>query len=115
MASDWRNNSYDLDRKAMGNIFPTEAEAIAKRDKILAAERVNTVIREQFPFEADWTDAGQDKGILYAEKSRLIRVLEQYDCNPCGPIIPFNPLDFDAIMAVCGDDVRAAFGVEGEK
>ncbi len=66
----WTIHTVDTDRQRVGNIYRTEAEALAQVEKLKAKARIDKYIAENgLMFVPDWRELGQRKYYIFYDHS----------------------------------------------
>jgi hypothetical protein len=108
----WDAFETDQRRESIGNIYRTEAEALAVVEKRKAQARIDAVIRENgLEFVPDWE--ARDK-YRYWTACRDDGRIESMSCNllVLAPFYAATKADANAIIAACEADLKIVLGVK---
>lgn len=110
----WDCLSADYDRQAYGNIYRTEAEALAVVEKRKAQARIDAVIREKgLEFVPDWERPSQRKYIVFYETDGERFRADEWELRQhLSPFYAATEADANAIIAACEADLKIVLGVK---
>jgi len=110
----WDAFETDQRRESIGNIYRTEAEALAVVEKRKAQARIDAVIREKgLEFVPDWGNHIQSKFHISYDHARKMLCVGSYTYYQQGAnLFAATKADANAIIAACEADLKIVLGVK---
>lgn len=108
----WTDKTWHQERYSIGNVYKTEAEALAHVEKLKAIQRVKKYIAENCePFYADFNEFSQKEKDTYFE-SRKTNLLNSGVVEVPIDKLALTTEDANKVAANCEADLKIIWGIK---